>query len=118
PARARATTTPLSSASRPTSGSTSPRTRYIADGYGNHRVIVFDAPTGADKRHWGAYGKRPADETPAQLAAGGEEGVRYNPNAPVSQTFNNPVHCVKVANDGLVYVCDRKNDRVQVFRKD
>ena len=31
---------------------------YVADGYGNHRVIVFDAKTGAYKRHWGAYGKR------------------------------------------------------------
>jgi hypothetical protein len=90
---------------------------YIADGYGNHRVIVFDATTGAYKRHWGAYGKRPADE--AVLApAGGEEGTRYDPKAPPSPVFNNPVHCVKVSNDGLVYVCDRRNDRVQVFRKD
>ena len=45
-------------------------------------------------------------------------GHPYDPNAPVSQTFNNPVHCVKIANDGLVYVCDRTNDRMQVFRKD
>jgi len=36
----------------------------------------------------------------------------------VQQQFGNPVHCVKVANDGLVYVCDRKQNRIQVFRKD
>jgi hypothetical protein len=83
---------------------------YVADGYGNHRVIVFDAQTGAYKRHWGAYGKRPDDE-PAKPTA-------YNPDAPPSPTFGNPVHCVKVANDGLVYVCDRTNNRIQVFRRD
>jgi DNA-binding beta-propeller fold protein YncE len=90
---------------------------YIADGYGNHRVIVFDAATGAYKRHWGAYGKTPAEEkTITSHDPGGPSG--YDPKAPPSQVFNNPVHCVKIANDGLVYVCDRSNDRVQVFRKD
>jgi hypothetical protein len=89
---------------------------YVSDGYGNHRVIVFDATSGAYKRHWGAYGKRPADEAnPTSTDPGGHA---YDPKAPLSQTFNNPVHCVKVANDGLVYVCDRTNDRLQVFRKD
>jgi DNA-binding beta-propeller fold protein YncE len=81
---------------------------YIADGYGNRRVIVFDATTGAYKRHWGAYGKPPNDDKQAA----------YDPSAPVSQQFGNPVHCVKVTNDGLVYVCDRINDRIQVFKKD
>jgi DNA-binding beta-propeller fold protein YncE len=81
---------------------------YVADGYGNHRIIVFDADTGAYKRHWGAYGKKPTDE---KLAA-------YNPNGPAPQQFANPVHCVRIAKDGLVYVCDRQNDRVQVFHKD
>src|SRR5205085_4587703 len=62
---------------------------------------------------------RPADESAAALAAGGtEDGVRYDPKAPPSPTFNNPVHCVKISADGFVYVCDRRNDRVQVFRKD
>jgi NHL repeat-containing protein len=90
---------------------------YVADGYGNHRVIVFDSNTGAYKRHWGAYGKRPADEV--VLASAEREGAaKYDPKAPPSPTFNNPVHCVKISNDGLVYVCDRRNDRVQVFRKD
>jgi DNA-binding beta-propeller fold protein YncE len=82
---------------------------YVADGYLNRRVIVFDARTGAYKRHWGAYGKQPPadDKLPA-----------YDPKAPLSQTFGNPVHCVRLSNDGLVYVCDRANDRIQVFRKD
>jgi DNA-binding beta-propeller fold protein YncE len=80
---------------------------YIADGYANRRIIVFDADTGAYKRHWGAYGTRPVDK------AG-----RYDPDAPPARQFGTPVHCVKLAQDGLVYVCDRQNDRVQVFRKD
>ena len=80
---------------------------YVADGYQNHRVIVFDADTGAFKRMWGAYGKPPTDEK-----------TTYNPDAPPSQQFGNPVHCVRLARDGLVYVCDRQNDRIQVFRKD
>jgi DNA-binding beta-propeller fold protein YncE len=80
---------------------------YVADGYGNHRVIVFDADTGAYRRHWGAYGGRPADT-----------GARYDPKGAPSRQFGNPVHCVKLAQDGLVYVCDRQNDRVQVFHKD
>ena len=82
---------------------------YVADGYSNQRVIVFDSETGAYKRHWGAYGKPPPNtiKPPA-----------YDPNAPLSPNFNAIVHCVKIASDGLVYVCDRVNDRVQVFRKD
>jgi DNA-binding beta-propeller fold protein YncE len=82
---------------------------YVADGYQNRRIIVFDSKTGAYKRHWGAYGKAPGsdDKLPA-----------YKPDAPLSQTFGNPVHCVRISNDGLVYVCDRVNDRIQVFRKD
>ena len=82
---------------------------YVADGYLNRRIIVFDARTGAYKRHWGAYGtKTPIDD---KLPA-------YSPTAPLSQSFGNPVHCVRLSNDGLVYVCDRVNDRIQVFRKD
>jgi hypothetical protein len=81
---------------------------YVADGYLNRRVIVFDAKTGGYKRHWGAYGKTPSDDkTPP-----------YKPDAPHSQQFANPVHCVRISNDGFVYVCDRANDRIQVFRKD
>ena len=84
------------------------RELYVADGYGNRRVIVFDADTLAYKRHWGAYGNPPNDD----------KQPPYDPKAPPSQQFANPVHCVKVANDGLVYVCDRVNNRLQVFKKD
>ena len=80
---------------------------YVADGYGNHRIIVFDADTGAYKRHWGAYGQPPTDRH-----------LGYDPKAPPARQFANPVHCVVLAADGLVYVCDRKNDRVQVFHHD
>jgi hypothetical protein len=87
---------------------------YVADGYTNHRIIVMDMDTGAVKRIWGAYGNKPED--PPEVA--GQEGTPYDPKAPPSQQFNNPVHCVKITVDNLVYVCDRSNDRVQVFRKD
>ena len=80
---------------------------YVADGYFNRRVIVFDAATGAYKRHWGAYGTRPQDG-PAKP---------YDPKAPRSRQFASPVHCVRIARDGLVYVCDRGANRIQVFRK-
>lgn len=80
---------------------------YLADGYGNRRVIVFDSETGQFKRLWGAYGN-PPDDTPTGP---------YDPNQAPSAQFRNPVHCVRIANDGLVYVCDRVNDRVQVFTK-
>jgi len=81
---------------------------YIADGYANHRVIVFDAETGQYKRHWGAYGHKPDDAEP-----GG-----YDPSAPPAQQFRNPVHCAMLSDDGLLYVCDRLNDRIQVFKPD
>jgi DNA-binding beta-propeller fold protein YncE len=80
---------------------------YIADGYGNRRVIVLDRETGKYKRHWGAYGARPDD---AAVPA-------YSPQAPPSKHFNT-VHCAIVSRDGFVYVCDRVNDRMQVFRTD
>ena len=81
---------------------------YVADGYGNRRVIVFDADTGAYKRHWGAYGHVPDDTNLGP----------YRPSDPPAQQFRNPVHCVDLAADGLLYVCDRANDRIQVFKKD
>ena len=81
---------------------------YVADGYGNHRVIVFDADTGKYKRHWGAYGNKPDDTNLGP----------YNPDAPPAQQFRNPVHCAELSNDGLLYVCDRVNDRIQVFKPD
>lgn len=81
---------------------------YVSDGYGNHRVIVLDADTGKFKRLWGAYGHQPDDT----------DLGKYDPDAPPAQQFRNPVHCAQLANDGLVYVCDRVNDRIQVFKKD
>jgi DNA-binding beta-propeller fold protein YncE len=80
---------------------------FVADGYGNHRVIVFDAATGAYKRHWGAYGKPPTDEK-----------ITWDPKGPPPQQFGNPVHCITITNDGLVLVCDRSHNRMQMFRKD
>ena len=80
---------------------------YIGDGYGNRRVIVLDTETGKYKRHWGAYGSKPADD---KMPA-------YNPKSAPSKQFNT-VHCAIVSTDRLVYVCDRVNDRIQVFRPD
>jgi hypothetical protein len=84
---------------------------YVADGYGNRRIIVFDAKTGAYKRHWGAYGtKTPIDD----------KLPPYKPVAitELSKSFSSPVHCVRLSRDGLVYMCDRANDRIQVFKTD
>jgi DNA-binding beta-propeller fold protein YncE len=81
---------------------------YVADGYGNHRVIVFDAETGKYKRHWGAYGHKPSDTNPGP----------YDPTAPPAQQFRSPVHCAELSRDNLLYVCDRANDRIQVFKPD
>jgi DNA-binding beta-propeller fold protein YncE len=101
---------------------------YVADGYVNHRVIVFDATTGAYKRHWGAYGNRPDDgwftrqgeKLPGPFSGAVQHENRpsqYDPNGPPAPQFR-IVHAVRISNDGLVYVCDRTNDRLQVFRKD
>lgn len=81
---------------------------YIADGYGNRRVIVFDANTGEYKRHWGAYGEAPND------------GVLppYDPQLKPSRYFSNPVHAVGLSSDNQVYIADRTNNRIQVFSKD
>jgi hypothetical protein len=81
---------------------------YIADGYFNVRVAVLDASTGAMKRYWGAYGAKPDD---ADLGP-------YDPAAPPAKQFRTPVHCADLSNDGFVYVCDRVNNRLQVFRTD
>lgn len=101
---------------------------YVADGYVNHRVIVFDATTGAYKRHWGAYGKKPDDSyftsmgerLPSPFGGAVQHENRpsnYDPEGPPPPQFR-IVHSVRISRDGLVYVCDRTNDRVQVFRKD
>ena len=81
---------------------------YVADGYGNRRVIVYDADKGTFKRMWGAYGKPPTDDPNVHATI---------PTKPLATNWQT-VHCATLANDGLVYVCDRVNDRIQVFRKD
>ena len=84
---------------------------FIADGYLNRRVTVFDLATGAFKRAWGAYGK-PITEI------SNDPQPAHDPNDFKSADFKSAVHCIRIANDGLVYVCDRAGDRVQVFSKD
>ena len=80
---------------------------YVADGFGNRRVVVFDADSGAYKRHWGAYGDKPND---AELGP-------YDPAAAAAKQFRD-MTCAALAKDGSVYVCDRRNNRIQVFKKD
>jgi DNA-binding beta-propeller fold protein YncE len=74
---------------------------FVADGYRNRRVAVVDYKTGAIKRYWGAFGNNPVDSAAASPARG----------------FGSPVRCAEVSKDGLVYVCDRSNNRIQVFKK-
>jgi DNA-binding beta-propeller fold protein YncE len=101
---------------------------YVADGYINHRVVVFDAETGVYKRHWGAYGRKPDDgyfikageRLPGPFNGAVQHEDRpsqYDPAGPPPEQFR-VVHAVRISNDGLVYVCDRTNDRIQVFKKD
>jgi len=81
---------------------------YLADGYLNKRVAIIDADTGKLKRYWGAYGNKPDDTNLGP----------YKPDAPPAQQFRNPVHCADLSRDGFVYVCDRQNNRLQVFTKE
>lgn len=81
---------------------------YVSDGYGNKRVAVLDMNSGAIKRYWGAYGNAPSDSNYGP----------YDPAKPLIPQFRNPVHCAEPTTDGLVYVCDRVNNRIQVFQKD
>jgi hypothetical protein len=80
---------------------------FVADGYGNRRVIVFDADTGAYKRHWGAYGNKPDDAAPKTRIYEGRGPEQFN-----------TVHGIAVSNDGIVYVGDRVNNRIQSFQLD
>jgi hypothetical protein len=98
---------------RPADQWVNPRTNelFVADGYGNHRIAVFDADNGQFKRMWGAFGRAPIDDDHCTLA----------PAQPV--TGDGPgqfsiVHAVRIANDGTVYVADRENRRVQMFSSD
>ena len=80
----------------------------VADGYGNHRVIVFDADSGTFKRMWGAYGNVPVDDDSCAV-------IRYEEfSEPGRQQFS-IAHAIRVSDDGMVYVADRENRRVQMF---
>lgn len=85
---------------------------FVADGYANRRVIVFDADTGAFKRYWGAYGEKPDDK-----AENLPTRDKYGAITRGAGQFNT-VHGIKVSNDGMVYVADRRNNRIQVFTLD
>ena len=82
---------------------------FVSDGYGNRRIAVLDADTGEFKRYWGAYGNKPEDS---------RERYRHDPTTPPHPQFTGPVHCAEPSNDGLLYVCDRTSDRIQVFKQD
>ena len=77
---------------------------FVADGYGNRRIVVFDADSGAYKRHWGAYGNPPDDAASRRTSNVGSGDPQFN-----------QVHHVRISRDGLVYVADRLNRRIQVF---
>jgi len=85
---------------------------FISDGYGNHRVMVYDADTGAFKRMWGAFGKPPMGKTTCAIIAPKEFAAGDGP------PDYNVVHALRVSKDGMVYVADRENRRVQLFDKD
>ena len=107
---------------------------FVADGYGNRRLIVFDADTGAFRRMWGAFGNTPLDASASPSSTPPARGTGAGPSAtsgpqsddegPGPQQFTNlaltatAVHGIAVSNDGLVYVCDRDNKRIQVFTLD
>jgi DNA-binding beta-propeller fold protein YncE len=87
---------------------------FVADGYGNHRVIVFDADTGAFKRMWGAYGNTPAD---AFRCVGPLPGEPFPTEGRGPEQFT-IAHAVRISGDGLVYLADSVAGRVQVFTID
>ena len=99
---------------QPTDVAVWPKTNeaFVADGYGNHRVIVLDADTGAVKRIWGGFGNTPIDTPPRgpeiPPPSIPDDGSRGSPQFDI-------VHAIRISNDGLVYVADRENKRVQVF---
>lgn len=87
---------------------TQAREVFVADGYLNRRVVVFNMDTGAYKRHWGAYGNAPSDDPLPAYEPGGEPFA----------DFSGPVHGIELTSDGLVYVADRTSNRIQVFEQD
>jgi hypothetical protein len=89
---------------------------FVADGYGNKRIIVFDADTGAFKRMWGAFGNPPEDDPPEPENGGADAVPIPHPMGPDgAPQFTPPVHAIKISSDGLAYVADRGGRRVQIF---
>ena len=88
----------------------SAREVYLADGYLNRRVVVYDSETGEFKRGWGAYGI-------ALSEIDNDPPPPYDPSAAPLKQFRNPVHCARLSADGLLYVCDRSSNRIQVFTR-
>ena len=88
---------------------------YISDGYGNRHVLIVDVHTGKYIGHFGAYGTNPIDDAAARAAGTFAADSAKGNKKPAF--FRNPVHCVKLSNDGKIYVCDRGNNRIQVFDK-
>ena len=91
---------------------------YISDGYGNRRILVADAETGMYVGHFGAYGQNPVEDDPSAVVSDTDVGPWAQDFAAGNMTpmfFRSPLHCAKLAVDGLLYACDRGNNRVQVF---
>jgi len=94
---------------------------YVADGYLNNRVVVFDSVTGQFRRGWGAYGiplDQIASAAPERSGGAAAHDADYVPGSAPDRQFRTPVHCARLSSDGFVYVCDRRNDRIQVFTKE
>jgi len=85
---------------------------FVADGYGNRRVVVFDAETGKFKRMWGAFANKPTDDASCAVRSRKDFSDGEGPDQ-----FN-VAHAIRVSNDGMVYLADRENRRVQMFTAD
>lgn len=91
---------------------------YVADGYGNRRILIADAETGKYIGHFGAYGQNPVDDpdgTDLDPYDAGPWAADYKAGNLKPMFFRRPLHCAVLANDGMLYACDRGNNRIQVF---
>lgn len=105
---------------RPADSEVDPETNelYVSDGYGNHRIVVVDADTGLYLRHWGAYGQKPVNDAGSDaMGSPTNPAPGTDPELDAPPHFRNPVHAVRISKDGLAYVADRPNNRLQVFDK-
>jgi hypothetical protein len=91
---------------------------YVADGYGNRRILIVDAATGRYVGHFGAYGQNPVPDDPSAGVADTDVGpwiADFQAGNMKPMFFRSPMHCATVSRDGLLYACDRGNNRVQIF---